>query len=197
MRETVARCCAAVALGAAVASVALPGASVAAAADWTVAELMQSLAQRGPEKARFVEKKYIAILDQPVQSSGELRYVPPDRLEKRTLAPKPELLVLERGLLRLERDKQKHTLRLADHPQIAALVESLRAMLAGDRSALDKVYRMELFGTRERWALVMLPSDAKLAELVLRIDVAGTRDRVRSIEIRQADGDRSVMTIEP
>ena len=168
-----------------------------AAPSWTVADLMQGLAARGPEHARFVEKKFMAILDQPVQSSGELRYVPPDRLEKRTLLPKPELLVLERGLLTLERDQQKHTLRLADYPQVAAIVDSLRGMLAGDRTALEKVYRLELHGTREQWSLVMLPSDQKLAGLVLRIDVAGNGNRVRSIEIRQADGDRSVMTIEP
>jgi hypothetical protein len=31
---------------------------------------------------------------------------------------------------------------------------------------------------------------------VLRVDVTGARDRVRSIEIRQADGDRSLMTIQ-
>jgi hypothetical protein len=68
-------------------------------------------------------------------------------------------------------------------------------MLAGDRTALEKVYRLEAHGNRDRWTLVMLPSDAKLAELVLRIDVEASRDRVRSIEIRQADGDRSVMTI--
>ena len=175
---------------------ALSASPARAAGDWTVPALMQSLAQRGPDRARFVEKKYIAILDQPVQSSGELRYVPPDRLEKRTIAPKPELLVLERGMLTLERGKEKHTLRLSDYPQIAAIVDALRGTLAGDRTALEKVYRLDLHGNRERWTLVMLPSDAKLAELVLRIDVAGTGNRVRSIEIRQADGDRSVMTIE-
>src|SRR5947207_3039459 len=69
----------------------------ASAGEWTVADLMQGLAARAPGKARFVERKYIAILDKPVESSGELRYIPPDRLEKRTLAPKPELLVLEGG----------------------------------------------------------------------------------------------------
>jgi hypothetical protein len=168
----------------------------APSAEWTVAELMKGLAARGPESVRFVEKKTLAILDQPVVSSGELRYIPPDRLEKRTLAPKPELLVLSGGTLTLERDKRKLTLQLRDYPQIAAVVDSLRGMLAGDRTALEKTYRLEAHGTRERWTLVMLPSDTKLAELVLRIDVTGSRDQVRSIEIRQADGDRSVMTIE-
>ena len=158
---------------------------------------MQELAQRGAERALFVEKKFIAILDRPLESSGELRYVPPDRLEKRTLRPKPELLVLDRERLSVERGKQTQTLRLSDYPEIAAFVESLRGTLAGDRKALERVYRLELHGDRERWTLVMFPSDARLAAMVLRIDVTGTRDRVRSIEILQADGDRSVMTVEP
>jgi hypothetical protein len=173
-----------------------PAAAAAASAAFSVADLMQMLAARGPDNARFVERKYLAILDRPVESSGELRWRPPDRMEKQTTAPKPELLVLEKGMLTLERDRKKLTLQLRDYPQIAAMVESLRGMLAGDRTALEKTYRMEAHGNRERWTLVMLPSDQELAALVLRIDVTGTRDRVRSIEIRQADGDRSVMTIQ-
>jgi hypothetical protein len=174
----------------------LAAAPAAPAADWGIAELMQGLAQRGAERALFVEKKFIAILDQPLESSGELRYVPPDRLEKRTLRPRPEALVLDGDRLAIERGNQKHVFRLQDYPDIAAVIESLRGTLAGDRKALERVYRLELHGSRERWTLVMLPSDAGLAALVLRIDVSGSGDRVRAIEILQADGDRSVMTIE-
>jgi len=181
-------------------SAALAGLLLAAltahAAEWGIAELMRALAQRGADRATFVEKKFLAILDKPLESSGELRYAPPDRLEMRTLKPKPELLVLERDKLAIERGNQKHSLRLRDYPEIAAFVESLRDTLAGDHKALERVYRLELHGNQERWTLVMLPSDAKLAAMVLRIDVTGTRDRVRSIEILQADGDRSVITVE-
>lgn len=168
----------------------------AQAADWGIAELMQGLAQRGAERALFVEKKFIALLDKPLESSGELRYVPPDRLEKRTLKPRPESVVLDGDRLSIDRGNQKHSLRLQDYPEIAVFVESLRGTLAGDRKALERVYRLELHGNQERWTLVMYPSDARLAAMLLRIDVTGTRDRVRSIEILQADGDRSVMTVE-
>ena len=81
----------------------LIAAPAAPAAEWGIAQLMQGLAQRGAERALFVEKKFIAILDQPLESSGELRYVPPDRLEKRTLKPRPESLVLEGDRLVIER----------------------------------------------------------------------------------------------
>jgi hypothetical protein len=171
-------------------------APTAQAAEWGIAQLMQSLAQRGAERASFVERKFIAILDKPLESSGELRYIPPDRLEKRTLKPKPELLVLDRDRFSVERGNQTHSLRLSDYPEIAAFVESLRGTLAGDRKALERFYRLELYGNQERWTLVMFPSDTKLAALVLRIDVTGTRERVRSIEILQTDGDRSLMTVE-
>jgi hypothetical protein len=175
---------------------ALHCARAVAASDFTVAELMRGLAARGADRAKFVERKYLAILDAPVVSTGELSYTPPDRLEKKTLTPKPESLVLEKGVLTLQRDQRKLTLRLAEYPQIAAIVDSLRGMLAGDRTALEKTYRMEAYGSRERWTLVLLPSDMQVAEVLQRIDVAGSGNRVRSIEIRQTDGDRSVMAIE-
>lgn len=171
-------------------------AAAAIAADITLGELMHGLAAHRPGRARFTERKFIAILDAPVVSTGELSFTPPDRLERKTLTPKPESLVVEKGMLTLERGDRRITMRLADYPQIAPIVDALRGMPAGDREALEKAYRLEAHGTRERWTLVMLPSDPKVAELVQRIDVSGTRDRVRAIEIRQTDGDRSVMTID-
>ena len=54
------------------ASLLLLGANAAHAASWNVAELMQLLGQQKSGKATFVEKKYIAMLEQPLESSGEL-----------------------------------------------------------------------------------------------------------------------------
>ena len=173
---------------------ALPAGAALAAFD--LGQLMQTLAQNRGDRALFVEKKYLAVLDKPVESSGELLYVAPDRLEKRTFKPRPESLVLEGGLLTIERGKQKHQLALQDYPEVAAFVESIRGTLAGDRKALERVYGLRLEGTPERWTLYLLPSDPKMAALVSRISIAGVRGDVRSIEILQADGDRSVMSIE-
>ena len=40
--------------------------------------------------------------DRPVEAKGELLYVRPDRLEKRTLTPKPAALILDKGNLTVE-----------------------------------------------------------------------------------------------
>ncbi len=167
------------------------------AAAWDLDRLMQDLARNSGGKARFVEKKYIALLDKPVQSAGELSYTAPDRLEKRTLQPKPETLVLDRDVLTVERGKQKFTLRLAEQPEAQAFVDSIRGTLAGDRRALERSYALFLAGSEEKWTLSLLPSDQRIAALVSRITIGGSRNRVLTVEYLQADGDRAVMSIEP
>jgi hypothetical protein len=166
------------------------------AAEWDIDQLMRGLAQIRGDRATFVEKKFIAILDKPVESSGELIYTAPDRLEKRTLKPKPETMVVEQGILVIERGRQKHRLQLQDYPELAAFIDSIRSTLAGDRKALERNYRLTLEGTVERWALQLSPVNEKMRGVVKGIRIAGMRETVRSIEITQADGDSSLMLIE-
>lgn len=166
------------------------------AAEWDIDQLMRGLAQIHSDHARFAEKKFIAILDKPVESSGELFYTAPDYLEKRTIKPKPESMILDHGTLTIERDRQKHSLQLRDYPELAAFIDSIRGTLAGDRKALERNYRLSLDGTAEHWTLQLLPLNKKMRAVVKRIRIAGVRDAVRSIEITQSDGDSSLMHIE-
>ena len=166
------------------------------ATEWDIDQLMRGLAQIRSDHASFVEKKFIAMLDKPVESSGELFYTAPDHLEKRTIKPKPESMILDHGTLVIERGRQVHRLQSQDYPELAAFIDSVRGTLAGDRKALERNYRLSLDGTVERWTLQLLPLDEKTQAVVKRIRVAGVRDTVRSIEITQADGDSSLMLIE-
>ncbi len=166
------------------------------AAEWGIDQLMRGLAQIRSDHARFVEKKSIAMLDKPVESSGELFYTAPDHLEKRTIKPKPESMIVDHGTLVIERGRQIHRLQSQDYPELAAFIDSIRGTLAGDRKALERNYRLSLDGTAEHWTLQLLPVDEKMQAVVKRIRIAGVRDAVRSVEITQADGDSSVMLIE-
>ncbi|MGC1172501.1 LolA-related protein [Polaromonas sp.] len=166
-------------------------------AAWDVAKLMQGLAQNKSGRASFVEKKYIAMLEQPVESSGELLYTAPDRLEKRTLKPRPESLLIEGASLTVERGQRRMQLRLQDYPELAAFTESIRGTLAGDITALRRVYNLELEGSEERWTLVLRPMETRMLQVVQRIRIGGSQAEVKSIEIEQTDKDRSVMMITP
>ena len=161
------------------------------------AQLMRMLAQAPSPRASFVEKKYLSVLKAPLESSGELLFLPPDHLEKRTISPKPETLVLDGDTLTIERNQKKRSISLRSYPEVDALVGSIRSALAGDRERLARSYRIEVDGTRDRWRLVLLPSDPAIAALVSRLLMTGVRTRIESIETLQANGDRSVMTIQP
>lgn len=169
--------------------------TAALGADWNLAALMRQLAEQRGGEARFSETRHLDVLDAPVQSSGVLRFRAPDRLEKITERPRPESLVLDGDTLTVTREARRHVLRLADYPQAAAFVDSIRSTLAGDHAALERTYALHLSGARERWTLSLLPRDPKLAELVLRITIHGSDASLAEIVIVQADGDRSVMTI--
>jgi outer membrane lipoprotein-sorting protein len=155
-----------------------------------VGQLMSDLARNKGGRAKFIEKKYISFLDRPVVSTGEMTYTAPDRLEKRTVTPKPEILLLDRDMLSIVREKQRLSINLASQPEALAFIDSIRGTLA-------KNYLLHLAGSFDNWTLTLLPSDQKIAALVQRIVVTGSRGQVRSIEYLQADGDRSVLSIEP
>jgi hypothetical protein len=168
-----------------------------AEATWDLDQLMQSLATTQTGHASFIEKKFIAILDKPVESSGELFYTAPDRLEKRTLQPKAESMVLDKDKLIVEQRGKKHVLSLQSYPEIAAFIDSIRGTLAGDRKALERSYKLDMAGTQQNWSLSLLPLADKMKKVVTSIDINGSGNTLETIKIKQADGDSSLMTITP
>jgi len=169
--------------------------SAAAASDRELDQVLALLAQRQHGQTEFTERQYLALLDRPLQSAGVLIYDAPDYLEKRTLTPRPETLIYKRGVLTVRRGRRLYTLNAHSYPQLLPFLESIRATLAGDRAALERVFDLEFAGSTDQWTLGLVPGDKSLLKIVVQIRIEGQRDAVRSIEIRQADGDRSVMVI--
>ncbi|TDA48937.1 outer membrane lipoprotein carrier protein LolA [Burkholderia pyrrocinia] len=179
-------------------ALAVPAAQAAdTASAWNLDRLMSTLAQHKSGRATFTETKYLSIATQPVESSGELVFVAPDHLEKHTLSPKPEHLVVDGDMLTVERNNRKYTLALARYPELGAFIDSIRATLAGNRFALEQVYKVALAGRGDDWTLTLTPLDSRMLKVVSTITLDGTRDVLRGVAIRQADGDHSVMRLQP
>jgi outer membrane lipoprotein-sorting protein len=182
----------------AVVVLAMAGSLPSFAADaFTARSLMETLARNRTSQADFVEKKYLAALNQPIESSGQLVYVAPTRLEKRTVKPRPETLIVDGDVLTIERAGTKRSISLASYPEVSAFVESLRATLGGDLDTLMRSYKVVVDGSPAKWRLSLLPSDPKIAALVNRVTVDGRDGVIDTIEVLQADGSRSVTTVVP
>ena len=167
----------------------------AAAAGDALDALLKSFRQRQQGHVTFTELYSAAALDRPLESSGELFYDAPDRLEKRTLQPRTQRLVIEGGTLIIERRHKEYRMALADYPRVAPYIDSIRATLAGDRAELERVFRVEFSGSDAAWTLLLAPLDAKVAADVATIRIQGAAAAIRIVTMELTNGGRSVMTL--
>jgi outer membrane lipoprotein-sorting protein len=170
----------------------------AAVRQWTLPALMDALHRSRESSARFVETKYLHLLNQAQKSSGRLVYAAPDRLWKETIEPKPARLTLIGDRLTIEQQGQKtRTISLADYAGIGALVESVRATLAGDLPSLMRYFALTFDGRADGWLLTLSPKEERLREIVTTIHIRGEGTAIREIETIEPDGDRTDMAIFP
>lgn len=158
--------------------------------------LMTRLSSVAEREVAFREEKTFAALDQPLVSTGRLLYRRPDHLEKRTLEPTREDLVVDGDRLTISTaDQPERTLNLSDQPELRALIDTIRGTLAGDLALLRRSYTVAGESGPEGWRLVLTPTDRRLARFVERVEIRGTDDRPAVIDIAQANGDRQRITV--
>ncbi len=164
---------------------------------WNVRQLMREMSQVSESKGKFVERKYMAVLSRPLESSGTLLFRSPDYVEKHTLKPKIESVVLDHGVLTVENPARnfKRTVVVQEYPAVWALVESIRATLAGDLPSLTRFYKIELEGESAHWKMRLLPLDAKTSAAVREILISGRGHRVDSFETVEPNGDHALMQV--
>jgi hypothetical protein len=166
-------------------------------AEWGLPQLMQSLAQVKSSQGKFKERKYLAVLIAPLDSSGTLLFQAPGHLEKHTLKPKAESLVLDQGVLTIDSKARniKHTLVLQEYPAVWAFVESIRSTLAGDLPTLQRFYKVKLKGNAAKWSMLLIPLDQKTRQVMSEIVISGRGARVTHIETTEPNGDHALMTV--
>ncbi len=194
------RCARAVARARALCALALVALSGAHAQD-PLQQLLDHLGARSERRASFIERQFSPLLNAPLESSGRLHFRAPDELEKETLRPRHEWLRIRGDVLTIEAPPVRgatptRSVRLSEQPVLSALVASLRATLAGDRSTLQRHYEVALQGdTASRWILTLTPNDPVLQAAIERIEMRGRADQVEQVVIRSRAGDRSELSI--
>ncbi|MBN6739883.1 outer membrane lipoprotein carrier protein LolA [Acidithiobacillus sp. MC6.1] len=163
----------------------------ASAADWNITKLMHALAQVKSSHASFVETKYIGFLDKPIQSSGNMRFVAPDTLEMHTVKPRDQVMLVQGNVLTMD----KYTIKLDDHPELLAFVDSIRGVLTGNAELLETHFMLSLKGKKNSWTLILVPKQNAFAKQIKHITVSGIGHLVRSIEIVKANHDWSFISI--
>jgi outer membrane lipoprotein-sorting protein len=162
-----------------------------------VPSLMQQMAAVKSAMARFTERHYLHVLKVPIEDSGTLAYAAPHRLQKETLLPKPERMVIDGNVLTIEHAGKTQSLKLEDNPEIGGFVEGIRATLAGDLPALERYYTVSIAGKIDDWQLLLQPRAPRMASIVASILIYGRGTQIRQINTQEGDWDRTEMTIVP
>jgi outer membrane lipoprotein-sorting protein len=174
------------------------GVDCASAAEPALVDLMRELASVPRARARFTETKHVALLKAPLTLTGTLSYERPDRLEKHVLAPYDERIAIAGTQVTVDNNTRGRTqnVSVASNPTLLALVESLRATLAGDLAALERHFEVTLERKAGQWTIALVPREPGTLALITRISLTGSGTQLRRIDIEEAGGDRSEMSIQ-
>ena len=169
----------------------------ARAAGFDLPALMQQLSQARSGEAVFVEDRRVQQLDQTLRSSGRLSFTAPDTFVRETLKPRHERMAVVGNQLTLSRGNRSQTTMLDSIPEAAVIVEAIRGTLTGNRESLERYFDTSVQGSAEQWQLELVPREARLRGQVTYLRLSGRQGQVREVRMTLADGDTSVMRIEP
>jgi outer membrane lipoprotein-sorting protein len=181
----------------AAAALLLAGGLGAQAADWTLEQLMSTLASVKSGEARFTERRQVGELGRTLESSGRLSFSAPDIFVRETLKPVQQRLAVNGNQVTMSQGSRTRTAMLDATPEALVVVEAVRGTLTGNRELLERHFMTRLSGTAQSWALELEPRDARLRGQVARVRVQGREAAVQEVQVTMSDGDRSVMRIEP
>lgn len=180
----------------------LPGQAAPLEGGWEgpfdLASLVARLGEAPERRARFREARHLAALDRPLESEGTLLWRRPDMLEKITFWPRPERVTVQGSRVVLElAGRAPETVDLAAQPELRALLEALRAPLAGDAAALERDFAATLSGTPATWSLQLVPRDRRARRAVESVVLTGSGAEPSVIRVREANGDEQVLRLTP
>ncbi len=145
--------------------------------------------------AHYREEKRIALLAEPLVSEGTVHYAPPNRIARHTLTPTSASVVLDGTTLRFGDGKTERSIDVASSPVVRAFVDSFLSVLAGDRAALERSFKVD-FQTpgAQKWELTLTPREASLGGILRDIRFTGDALVLSQMRIREASGDEGVTT---
>jgi outer membrane lipoprotein-sorting protein len=160
-------------------------------------QLMQLLAQVKSGEATFTETRTVAMLDQTLRSSGKLSFQAPDTFVRETIKPRSDRVAVVGNSVTMSMGSRSRTVPLDSVPEAAVIMEAIRGTLTGNREAIERNFDAVVSGSARQWTLELKPHEPRLRELVSSVRVSGQQAIAREVAVAMADGDRSVMTIEP
>ena len=145
-------------------------------------------------QGRFTQQKYLRTLTKPVTTSGRFALRPGHGLFWHLQNPfELRLRVRRDGISR--QDASGAWKSNGSQSTQAAQVKLFMAVLGGDTAELQRHFTLKLSGSAGNWQLLLLPKTVVMKQVFENITISGDK-LVRRIELKEKQGDRTVMQFE-
>ena len=146
--------------------------------------------------ARFSEERHIALLKEPMVSSGALYLAPPDGMLRRVDDPIASAVLVEGNRLVFSGSGNRLDLDLDRSPAVRVYIDTFRLLLAGDAEALREIYRIEFEAGEDSaegvWLIRLRPLHSPLAETIASVEIAGRGRTLGEFRLKKVRGDETV-----
>lgn len=158
---------------------------------------LRPIAARGAEEVMFEERRFLGVVTEPLESSGTLRFDPPDRLIKKTGKPFRETAIIDKDRLTVLDGDGAETLSISlwASEELRLVFDSLRAVLRGDAAVLRTLFDVSVSGAEREWKIGLTPKTAQDEGTIAEIVVRGQSGRIVSFDIRETNGDRALIRL--
>jgi len=177
------------------AAAAVPVTSVAQLSKLT-RDTARSLAGARAVRGKFVQKRWLAGLTKPLESSGDFLFARDVGIEWHTAQPFDSQFVLTHDTM-TQRDEGGEALRVsaADQPALTVVSRVFFALFALDYAALSQDFGMAgIENGKEPWLLRLEPKTVALASVFRQALITGDAT-VRTVKLDDANGDSTVIEL--
>jgi len=164
-----------------------------AAAPGLAGTVLAGMAKRDSAQTAFIEVSYRGMLDRPLITSGEMKWLGGDRLERDVEKPYRAVAKIGDGQMSVERaGHPAQTMPISRAPQMGAILAGFRALLGGDTATLSRDFEVKAVGSPARWVLTLTPRASELEHRVRSIVIDGRNDAPRCMTLNESDGDTTI-----
>ncbi|HSI53090.1 MAG: LolA-related protein [Ramlibacter sp.] len=171
--------------------------AVPAADTITVPQLQRLVQASARPVVAYQEVRESPWLATPQASRGTMHSTP-QSLEKRVESPRQETW-------RMLPDRLEWTgpggagkqVMFSQVPALGVLSDVMRRVVAGDFTALEREFRIELHGTEAAWRAQLIPRGAELGRHLESVELQGAGGRLQVIIVAERQGERTTTRLAP
>lgn len=155
--------------------------------------ILAGMAKQAKAQTVFIEVSYRGMLDRPLITSGQMKWLGGDRLERDVEKPYKAVAKIGDGQMSVQRGSgEVRTVPIARAPQMGAILAGFRALLGGDTATLSRDFEVRAVGNPSRWVLTLTPRADDLRHRVQSIVIDGRDEAPRCMTLNEADGDTTI-----